>query len=287
MRKPIIVGNWKMNNGPEEAHKFYHELGNLINSNEMQNEISSRVDWAIAAPYLSLGSIMAHSHKDNEEELEDMSNEEASEEILDEELLYIPLAAQNVHQNESGAFTGEISISMLQEYGIEYVIIGHSERREMFNETDEIVNAKVKAVAKTLDSEEDYIIPIVAYGETEKEFDDGKTLEVVRNQLTIGLQGLNPEHMEKIVLAYEPIWAIGTGKTATPEQAQSVIKASRDIVAEMYGNEVAEKVRIQYGGSMNPGNVKELMAQPDIDGGLVGGASLKADSLFELLNYNK
>ncbi len=267
MRKPIIVGNWKMNNGPEAAHKFYHDLSDLAKAE--QGEIFDRLDWAIAAPYLSLGAIMGHTHEGEEEPF------------------FIPLAAQNVNENASGAYTGEISISMLQDYGVEYVIIGHSERREMFNETNASVNAKVKAVAATLSSEEDYIIPIVAFGETKEEFEDGKQEEVIRTQLTEGVKDLTPEQMEDVVLAYEPIWAIGTGLTATPEQAQAACAYSRSVIAEMYGQEVADRVRIQYGGSMNPGNIKELMAQPDIDGGLVGGASLEAESFFALLNYNK
>ncbi len=266
MRKPIIVGNWKMNNGPEAAHKFYHDLGHLVGQD--QGEILDRLDWAIAAPYLSLGAIMGHAHGE-------------------EEPFFIPLAAQNVNENEKGAFTGEISISMLQEYGVEFVIIGHSERREMYNETNESVNAKLKAVAATLSDEEAYIIPIVAFGETKDEFEAGKQEEVIRTQLTEGVKGLAPEQMEDVVLAYEPIWAIGTGLTATPEQAQKACAYSRSVIAEMYGQEVADKVRIQYGGSMNPGNIKELMAQPDIDGGLVGGASLEAESFFSLLNFNK
>ncbi len=267
MRKPIIVGNWKMNNGPEAANKFYQELSTLVGSG--QSEIEERLDWAIAAPYLSLGSIMAFPTEEQPEPL------------------YIPLAAQNVNQNVSGAYTGEISISMLQEYGVEFVIIGHSERREMFNETNESVNAKLKAVAETLSDEENYIIPIVAFGESKEEFEAGKQEEVIRKQLTEGIKDLTPEQVSEIVLAYEPIWAIGTGLTATPEQAQTACAFSRSIVREMYGDVAAEAVRIQYGGSMNPGNVKELMAQPDIDGGLVGGASLEAESFLALLNHNK
>ncbi len=268
MRKPIIVGNWKMNNGPEAAHKFYHELSDLAKAT--QEETFERLDWAIAAPYLSLGAIMGHQHDGDESEP-----------------FFIPLAAQNVNQNESGAYTGEISISMLQEFGVEYVIIGHSERREMYGETNESVNAKLLALEETLESEEDYIIPIVAFGETKEEYEAGKQEEVIRTQLTEGVKGLNPEHMKEVVLAYEPIWAIGTGLTATPEQAQKACAYSRSVIAEMYGQEVADVIRIQYGGSMNPGNVKELMAQPDIDGGLVGGASLEAESFFSLLNFNK
>lgn len=259
MRKPIIVGNWKMNNGPEKAHIFYHELEKLMKDVEIE------VDWAIAAPLLSLSSLMMH----------------------DEKGLYVPLAAQNVNENKSGAFTGETSISMLQEYGIEYVIIGHSERRKMFKETNASINAKVKVVLTTLESENDYIIPILAFGETEAQFDAGETIAVITKQLNECLAGINAEDMKEIILAYEPIWAIGTGKTATPKQAQDICKKSREIISEMFGAEVADEVRIQYGGSMNPGNIKDLMAQPDIDGGLVGGASLEAKSLFELITFNK
>lgn len=254
MRKPIIVGNWKMNKGPEEAQKFYIELEKIMDGKTVD------VEWAIAAPALSMVSLMADTDKG----------------------LYIPLAAQNVHHAKSGAFTGELSLDMLMEYGLEYVIIGHSERREYFNETDETVNLKIKATIANSD-----LTPIMAFGETEKEFDDKKTLEVVKRQITKGLDGISKEDAKEIVLAYEPIWAIGTGKTATPKQAQDVIKHSRDIVKEMFGKEVSEAIRIQYGGSMKPENIKELMEQPDIDGGLVGGASLDAKSFYKLLTYNK
>lgn len=267
MRKPIIVGNWKMNNGPEKAHQFYHELANLVGDN--QEEIMDRVDWAIAAPAPSWAAMVGHTHNE------------------DEVPFIIPFAAQNVNENESGAYTGEISVSMLQEWDIDYVIIGHSERREYYGETDATVNAKVKAVVKTLEDEESFIIPIVAYGETKEQFEAGQQEEVIRRQLTADIAGLDPEQVKEIVLAYEPIWAIGTGLTATPEQAQAACAFSRSIVAEMYGQEVADEVRIQYGGSMNPGNIKELMEQPDIDGGLVGGASLEAESFLALLNFNK
>ncbi len=254
MRKPIIVGNWKMNKGPEEAQKFYIELEKLMKNKTLD------IEWAIAAPSISMVSLMAGDDKG----------------------LYIPLAAQNVHYEKSGAFTGELSLDMLMEYGLEYVIIGHSERRQYFNETDETVNLKIKATLNNSD-----ITPIMAFGETEKEFDDKKTLSVVRKQINNGLKGINPNDAKEVVLAYEPIWAIGTGKTATPKQAQSVIKYSRSIVEEMFGKEVAQEIRIQYGGSMKPENIQELMKQPDIDGGLVGGASLDAKSFFKLLTYKK
>lgn len=267
-RKPIIVGNWKMNNGPKAAAKFYDDLEKKINGT--QDEIFNRIDWAIAAPYLSLPVMMAS-------EIEGAKNEP----------LYIPLAAQNVNENESGSYTGEISVSMLQEYGVEYVIIGHSERKNNYGETDAIVNSKLKAVATTLSSDEDYIIPIVAFGETKEEYEKGKQEEIIKTQLTNRVKGLTSEQMKEVVLAYEPIWAIGTGLTATPEQAQKACAYSRSVIADMYGQEVAKKVRIQYGGSMNPSNIKELMFQKDIDGGLVGGASLEVDSFFELLLFNK
>lgn len=266
MRKPIIVGNWKMNNGPEKAHSFYHELANLIDN---QDELAERVEWAIAAPAPSWAAMVGHSH--NEEE----------------EVLYLPIGAQNVNENESGAYTGEISVSMLQEWEIDYVIIGHSERREYYGETNESVNAKLKAVVKTFADQETFIVPIVAFGETKEQFEAGQQEEVIRTQLEAGIKDLSADEVKDIVLAYEPIWAIGTGLTATPEQAQAACAFSRKIVEEMYGPEAAAEVRIQYGGSMNPGNIKELMAQPDIDGGLVGGASLEASSFFELLSFNK
>ncbi|NQX83142.1 MAG: triose-phosphate isomerase [Mycoplasmataceae bacterium] len=259
MRKPIIIGNWKMNNGPEKAHLFYHDLEKLMLNKEVD------IDWAIAAPIISMPSLMMQT----------------------EDGLYIPLAAQNVNENDSGAFTGEVSISMLQEYGTEYVIIGHSERREMFNETNSSVNAKVKAIIKSFTSEDDYIIPVVAFGETEEQFNANKTALVVKKQLNECLKGLDADDVKEIVIAYEPIWAIGTGKTATPEQAQKICKLSRDIIAEMFGKETADEIRIQYGGSMKPENINELMKQPDIDGGLVGGASLEPESFFKLITFNK
>ncbi len=265
MRKPIIVGNWKMNNGPEKAGEFYNQLGELVGV-ENQEALFEKLDWAIAAPYLSLGSIMGFAE---------------GEEVP----FFIPLAAQNVNANESGAFTGEISVSMLQEYGVEYVIIGHSERRAKFGETNEDVNAKLLAVAKTLSDEEKYIMPIVAFGETKEEFEAGKRDEVIRTDLMEGIKGLTKEQMVDVVLAYEPVWAIGTGLTATPEQAQDACAYSRSIVAEMYGQEVADQVRIQYGGSVNPDNIKEIMSKPDIDGCLVGGASLEASSFYGLISY--
>ncbi len=255
MRKPIIIGNWKMNNGPQEAHEFLHIFEHLANGKKIEN-----VDFAIAAPFISLPYLLPHSHGDDE-------------------AFEIPLAAQNVHFEEKGAFTGEISLSMLEQLGVMYAIIGHSERREMFNETDETVNKKIKA---TLNST---IIPVFAFGETEKEFEDKKTEDVIKNQITKGLNGIEGKEVERIVFAYEPIWAIGTGKTATPEQAQNAIKYTRSVIESLYGKEVSQKVRIQYGGSVNPENIKSLMEQEDIDGALVGGASVTAESFFKLVTF--
>ena len=257
MRKTLIIGNWKMNNGPQEGLQFMGELYDRVKKEPTDTE------WAIAAPFITLPYMLPQ------------------EEASDGKIILPPLAAQNVHFEDNGAFTGEISIPMLEQLHVKYVIIGHSERREMFNETNETVNKKV---LRTLKSN---IIPVVAYGETLEQFEEGVTKNVITTQIKEALKDVNPLDMEKVVLAYEPIWAIGTGKTATPEQAQDMCKASRDIVTELFGDEVASKVRILYGGSMNPGNVKELIAQEDIDGGLVGGASLEVDSFMALINYDK
>ncbi len=253
-RKPIIVGNWKMNNGPRESKIFYKELNKLIGKTKID------VEWAIAPPFVSICSLQSEKS--------------------------FSLAAQNVNENDSGAFTGEVSVPMLQELSVKYIIIGHSERREFYSETNSLVNKKLKRILETLNTN-NKITPIVAYGENEKEFDEGKTLDVVEKQLIEMFVGIESKNLKDIVLAYEPIWAIGTGKTATPEQAQKVIKFSRDIIAKIFNQEDANKIRIQYGGSMNPNNIKDLMKQPDIDGGLVGGASLKPESFYKLITFNK
>lgn len=191
----------------------------------------------------------------------------------------IKVAAQNMHFEESGAFTGEVSPGMLEAMGIDYVILGHSERREYFNETDEALNKKVKtAFAHN-------ITPILCCGETLEQRENGTTNQVVGAQIKADLEGLSKDLAEKVVIAYEPIWAIGTGKTATDEQANETIKAIRGIVAEMFGSEVADKVRIQYGGSVKPGTIKAQMEQSDIDGALVGGASLTATDFSKIVNY--
>ena len=189
----------------------------------------------------------------------------------------IGLGAQNVFWEDSGAFTGEISAPLLKEIGVQYVIIGHSERRQYFGETDETVNKKIKAVLAH------GLTPIVCVGEVLKERESDQTFDVIQRQCEGAFSGLTAGEMEKIIIAYEPVWAIGTGKTATPAQAQDVHKFIRGLLAELYDEDVAQTVRIQYGGSVKPENSAELMSQPDIDGALVGGASLKADSFIGII----
>ena len=190
----------------------------------------------------------------------------------------IKIGAQNMYYEESGAYTGEVSPAMVRESGCEYVILGHSERRGYFGETDEIVNKKV------LKAYEHDLKPIICVGETLEQRDQGITVDLVRMQVKIALQGVSPENAKKAVIAYEPIWAIGTGRTATSVQAEEVCGAIRQVVNEIYGQEVADEIRVQYGGSVNAGNAAELFAMPNIDGGLVGGASLKAD-FAKIVNY--
>jgi len=189
----------------------------------------------------------------------------------------IALGAQNAYWEDSGAYTGEVSVPLLKDIGVQYVIIGHSERRQYFGETDETVNKRIKAVLAH------GLTPIVCVGEVLEERESNKTFEVIDKQCAGGFEGLNAEEMEKMIIAYEPVWAIGTGKTATPDQAQEVHLYIRTLVAKMYNDGVAQTVRIQYGGSVKPDNSAELMSQPDIDGALVGGASLKADSFSEII----
>ena len=249
-RKPIIAGNWKMNMTRAQAAQLITELKPLV--------ADAGAEVVICVPYTDI---------DVATELCKGSN--------------VKVGAENVAWAEKGAFTGEISADMLLELGTEYVIIGHSERRQYFGETDASVNARLKtAVAKGLK-------PIVCVGETLEERESGKTDSVIETQVKGAFDGVSAEDAAKIVIAYEPVWAIGTGKTATSEQAEETIKAIRGVMAGLYGASVADCVRIQYGGSMNPKNVKELMAQPDIDGGLIGGASLKAVDFSQVVNYNK
>lgn len=246
MRKPIIVGNWKMNKTCKETVEFINEVEPYVNDS---------CTYGIATPYTALKDATSNAKK-------------------------LIIAAENCHFEESGAFTGEISIPMLKELNVTHCIIGHSERRMMFNETDEAVNLKAK---KLLAND---ITPIICVGESEAQFDEGKTEEVIRNQLAKGLADMCPKCISRIVIAYEPIWAIGTGKSATKEIAQNCCAIVRDQVRQMYGD-AADEVLIQYGGSVKPSNIKEYMAMEDIDGALIGGASLKAESFKDIMEATK
>ena len=249
MRKPIIAGNWKMNKTAGETRTLIEELKPLV------SDVTS-VDIVVCPPFVNLETAAAALKGSN-----------------------IKLGAQNMHFEESGAYTGEIAPSMLKEIGVEYVILGHSERRQYFAETDEGVNKKVKTALKN------GLKPIVCVGETLQEREAGITNEVVCKQTKLALLGLSEDEAASVVLAYEPIWAIGTGKTATAEDANETIAAIRASVKEAFSTDTAQKVRIQYGGSMKPANATELMAKPDIDGGLIGGAALKAEDFSKVVKY--
>lgn len=247
MRKAIIAGNWKMHYTPEEAVKVINELKPLVKD--------ATCDVVVCPTFVCLDAVLKAVEGSN-----------------------IKVAAQNMHFEEKGAFTGEVAPGMLEAMGVSYVVLGHSERREYFNETDEALNKKVKAAFAH------NLTPILCCGETLEQRENGTTNEVVGAQIKADLEGLSPELAEKVVIAYEPIWAIGTGKTATAEQANDVISYIREVVASVYGD-LANEVRIQYGGSVKPANVAEIMGQSDIDGALVGGASLKADDYVALVNF--
>ena len=247
-RKKIVAGNWKMNKTPSQAAELIKELIPMVSDADVDVVICTpATDLAVAAE-LTKGTNIA-------------------------------VGAENMHWEESGAYTGEISADMLLDLGVKYVIIGHSERREYFAETDETVNKKVKvAVAKGL-------TPIVCCGETLEQREMGIMPEHIRMQIKIALLGLTADQVKNIVIAYEPIWAIGTGKTATADQADEVCGIIRNVVGELYDAPTAEAVRIQYGGSMKPANAAELMAKPNIDGGLIGGAALKAADFTGIVKY--
>lgn len=249
MRRPIIAGNWKMNMTPSEARALVEELKPLVKD--------AKCEVVVCPPYVDLSAV--------------------SELIKDSN---IRLGAQNIHWAEKGAFTGEVSANMLKELGVEYAIIGHSERRQYFGETDETVNARAKAAIAA------GITPIICVGESLEERESGRTEAKVSGQVKKDLEGIAAEDVAKLVIAYEPIWAIGTGKTATDEQANETIGMIRATVAGMFGKETAEALQIQYGGSMKPSNARSLMAMPEIDGGLIGGASLKAVDFSQVVNYN-
>ncbi|MBP2026517.1 triosephosphate isomerase [Acetoanaerobium pronyense] len=248
MRKPIIAGNWKMHKTINEAKSFVEEIKGSIKETD--------VEAVICAPYTILKDLKEVTKGTN-----------------------IKVGAQNMHFEENGAFTGEISPLMLKDLEIDYVIIGHSERRQYFNETDETVNKKVK---KAL---EHSIIPIMCVGESLEEREAGDTKSIVKSQVEKGLEGINHEDIKKIVVAYEPIWAIGTGKTASSEDANEVIAYIREVIKNVSSEDISEEIRIQYGGSVKPSNVEEIMNQSDIDGALVGGASLEPKDFIELVNF--
>ena len=239
MRKPIIAGNWKMFKTRDEALDFIYQVNNRMPSLE-------DVDTVICAPFPVLRCLVKRQGEN------------------------LRIGAQNMHFEECGAFTGEVAPAMLTSLGVTYVIIGHSERRAMFNETDESVNKKLHAAYKH------GLVPILCVGEHLEERESGQTEAVIKEQILKDLEGLTAEQVKELVIAYEPIWAIGTGRTATPEMANETCGYIRSLVKELYGEEVSEAMRVQYGGSVKTGNIAELMQQPDIDGALIGGASLVA-----------
>lgn len=248
MRTPVIAGNWKMNKTVEEAVELVNELKDKVKD--------AKCEVIVCPTFVCLPAVLEATRGTN-----------------------IEVGAQNMYFEESGAFTGEVSPVMLKALGVKYVIIGHSERRQYFAETDETVNKKVhSAFAHDL-------LPIMCVGETLVQREEGKTFETIEGQIRKDLENLTTKQVEKMIIAYEPIWAIGTGKTATSEDANQVIKFIRDKIADMFGRDSAEKTRIQYGGSVKPSTIKEQMAQSDIDGALVGGASLKAGDFAAIVNF--
>ena len=243
MRKPIIAGNWKMFKTRDEALRFIYAVNNEVPSLD-------EVDSVICAPFTVLRCLVKRQGEN------------------------LRIGAQNMHFEENGAFTGEIAPSMLTSLGVTYVIIGHSERRAMFNETDETVNKKLHAAFSH------GLVPILCVGEYLEDRESGKTEAVIEKQIVKDLEGLTEEQVKELVIAYEPIWAIGTGRTATSEVANETCGYIRKLVAKLYSEEVADEIRIQYGGSVKTNNIDELMAQSDIDGALIGGASLEAENFI-------
>ena len=250
MRKKVIAGNWKMNMLPDETIRFLDELTPLVR--DAESEV------ILCVPYTDLFYALLTAQNTN-----------------------IKIGAQNMHWEESGAYTGEVSGQMLKSIGVDYVIIGHSERRQYFAETDETVNKKIKSAFKY------ELKPIVCVGETLEQREAGEEKKIVTKQIELALEGLTDEQIENTIIAYEPIWAIGTGKTATSEDANDMVKAIREKISNIYGQMVANRVIIQYGGSVKASNAKELFSMSDIDGGLVGGASLKSDEFAKIVNYDK
>ena len=255
MRTPLIAGNWKMNKSHLDAIHFLGQLGH-----ELGDHDHGKIEVALCPPFTALRSVQTN--------IEDRHQS-------------FRLGAQNMHWEEEGAFTGEVSPTMLKALNVEYVILGHSERREHLGETDESVNRKVKAAFAH------GLVPIMCCGETDEEHEAGQTEVKVQRQVQEGLAGLKPEHARGLVVAYEPIWAIGTGKTATPEDAQKVCALIRRVLGELYDEGVAGEIRILYGGSVKSGNTEALTSQPDIDGALVGGGSLDAAEFAAIVRATK
>ena len=249
MRKPIIAGNWKMHKNVEEAINLVGTLADLV-------EGVNNVEIVVCPPFIALDAVI---------EVVEGTN--------------ITVGAQNMHWETEGAYTGEVSPRMLKEMGCKYVIIGHSERREYFGETDETVNRKVKSAYKS------ELLPIVCVGEKLEHRENGITEKVVKTQIEAGLAGLEKDQVASLVVAYEPVWAIGTGKTASNEDAQQVIGFIRKVILDMYGDDLAQQVRIQYGGSVKPDNIAGLMRESDIDGALVGGVSLDAKGFAAIVKF--
>ncbi|MBD5431436.1 triose-phosphate isomerase [Lactobacillus agrestimuris] len=249
MRTPIIAGNWKLHMNPEQTTEFVNAVKDKLPD-------SDKVESLICAPAVDLDALRKAAAGSN-----------------------LHIGAENCYFEDEGAFTGETSPKVLSEMGMNYVIIGHSERREYFHETDEEINKKAKAIFAN------NMTPILCCGESLETREANKQEEWVVGQIKADVEGLTAEQVSKLVIAYEPIWAIGTGKTASSDQAEEMCKTIRETIKDLYNEETAENVRIQYGGSVKPANVKELMAKPDIDGGLVGGASLVPDSFLALVNY--
>ena len=247
MRRPIIAGNWKM-------YKDVNEAVALANDIKRSAFDIENVEVVVCPPFVDLGDVGEMLSESN-----------------------ISVGAQNCYWEAEGAFTGEISISMIKSVGCKYVIIGHSERRKYFGETDETVNRKIAAAI------DGGLIPIMCVGETLEEREAGKTLGVVKTQVTDGLKGFEETYLDKLVIAYEPVWAIGTGKTATPDQAQEVHAMIRGLIDQLYSESLSSEMAILYGGSVKPDNIRELMGEEDIDGGLIGGASLKSDGFVDII----
>lgn len=250
MRKNIVAGNWKMNLDYETGVSLFSEIVNMV-----KDEVIGQQEVVVCSPFIHLSTISK----------------------LAEGTKNVHIGAQNVHQAESGAYTGEVSASQVKSLGVEYVILGHSERRAYFGETDQLLAEKVNTTLKN------NLKPIFCIGETKEERESGKFFDVIKTQLENGVFHLSAEEFAKVVLAYEPVWAIGTGLTASPEQAQEVHAFIRETIAAKYGQEVADNTTILYGGSCNPSNAATLFAQPDIDGGLIGGASLKSRDFLEIV----